>query len=242
MSRNYEILRQTGKEGALFGTAANEDTPVELKRRAEGLDDRSREEILKLVQRIFLSSAVGVPRVVVFSGVERFNGCTWVCARTAEVLASQVRTPVCVVDGNVRFPALSRQFSLNGSRKFADSAPLREIARKLDGVNLWVVPSYLFSAAHRIFLNSDRLQARLVELKSEFSFVLIDTPPVNSFADAAVLGRMSDGVVLVLEANATRRDSARRAKENLESASVQVLGAVLNKRTYPIPNTLYHKL
>lgn len=241
MSRNYEILRRTEQEETLFRTAAKEVMSVEPKYRANGMDDWSREEILKLVQRIFLSSDATVPRVIVFSGVERFNGCTWVCARAAEILASQVETPVCVIDGNVRFPALPRQFGLNGSRPPLVGASLRELAHKIDGGNLSVVPPDFFSAAYQTLLNSDRLQSRLLELKSEYSFVLIDTPSVNSFADSAVLGRMADGVVLVLEANATRRDSARKAKESLESAGVQVLGVVLNKRTYPIPSALYHK-
>jgi protein-tyrosine kinase len=53
---------------------------------------------------------------------------------------------------------------------------------------------------------------------------------------------MADGVILILEAHATRRESARRAKESLQAAGVKILGAVLNKRTYPIPEALYKRL
>jgi len=49
-------------------------------------------------------------------------------------------------------------------------------------------------------------------------------------------------VVLVLEANATRRVAALSAKEALEAAGVRLLGTVLNDRTFPIPEKLYRKL
>jgi Mrp family chromosome partitioning ATPase len=53
---------------------------------------------------------------------------------------------------------------------------------------------------------------------------------------------MADGAVLVLEAHTTRRESARKAKECLEGANVKLLGAVLNKRTYPLPEVLYNRI
>jgi Mrp family chromosome partitioning ATPase len=47
---------------------------------------------------------------------------------------------------------------------------------------------------------------------------------------------------LVIEANSTRRETTRKAKESLEAANVRLLGAVLNKRTFPIPEVFYRKL
>jgi Mrp family chromosome partitioning ATPase len=86
------------------------------------------------------------------------------------------------------------------------------------------------------------MKERLAELRSAFDYVLIDAPPLNSYADAMVFGRLADGVVLVLEANATRREAALRVAESLRSAKISVLGAVLNKRTFPIPSALYKRL
>jgi Mrp family chromosome partitioning ATPase len=61
--------------------------------------------------------------------------------------------------------------------------------------------------------------------------VLIDSPALNSYADAAAIGKLADGLVLVIEANATRKEAAVRVADNLRASSVNVLGAVLNKRT-----------
>jgi Mrp family chromosome partitioning ATPase len=56
------------------------------------------------------------------------------------------------------------------------------------------------------------------------------------------LGSGSDGIVLVLRANSSRRESARKATQDLQNAKARVLGAVLNQRTFPIPESIYKKL
>jgi Mrp family chromosome partitioning ATPase len=91
-------------------------------------------------------------------------------------------------------------------------------------------------------LTSDNLKSRFAELRKEFDYVLVDAPPMSRYADAITLGQVTDGFVLVLEANATRREVALMAAENLRAAHIRILGAVLNKRTFPIPNALYKKL
>jgi len=59
---------------------------------------------------------------------------------------------------------------------------------------------------------------------------------------ARFLGQIADGVILILESNLTRRETARAVKENLAAANVKILGAVLNNHTFSIPETLYKKL
>ena len=152
---------------------------------------------------------------------------------------------MCLVDGNVRFPSLHRHFGVSaGTPEDSSSEPpdVRKRAQRVKGGNLWLLPASSFSTDQQTLLKPDGLQLRLSSLRLEFAYVLIDTPPANLYADAAVLGQMADGIVLVLEANATRREQARKAKETLQAANVRLLGAVLNKRTFPIPNALYTKL
>jgi Mrp family chromosome partitioning ATPase len=91
-------------------------------------------------------------------------------------------------------------------------------------------------------LNSDLLRARFLELRKEFEYVLVDVPPVALDSTSALLAPFTDGVVLVVEANSTRREVARRVKESLESAHVRLLGAVLNNRTFPIPEIIYRNI
>jgi Mrp family chromosome partitioning ATPase len=72
--------------------------------------------------------------------------------------------------------------------------------------------------------------------------VLIDSPALSLCNDGILLGRATEGVVLVLKAHSSRRDSARKAIKDLQNAEVRILGAVLNQRTFPIPQKIYDLL
>jgi Mrp family chromosome partitioning ATPase len=91
-------------------------------------------------------------------------------------------------------------------------------------------------------LGSEQMRSRLAELRSAFDYVLIDSAPMNVSRDAIVLGGFTDGVVLVLKAHSSRRETARSAVQDLAAANVRTLGAVLNQRTFPIPEKLYRRL
>jgi Mrp family chromosome partitioning ATPase len=257
LSKNFELLRRAGKETVLFGRPCDDVLPQDQGHRelksvepvrpaANGHGGSShrtqaQEESIKLVQRVFLFPNSHAPRAVVFSSIQG-NGSSEICYRAAEALASQGSASVCLVDANLRAPSLHQLFGVAKSPGLVDAAvtpgPIKDFTVRIAGGNLWLLPSGL---AQDLFA-SDRLRSRIVELKVEFDYVLIDAPPVSSNADAVVLGQMADGVILVVEANSTRRETARIAKETFEGAKVKLLGAILNNRTVPIPEALYHKL
>jgi Mrp family chromosome partitioning ATPase len=72
--------------------------------------------------------------------------------------------------------------------------------------------------------------------------MLIDAPGISVCGDAQLLGQIADAAILVIEANSTRRLTARKAKESLDAAGVRLLGTVLNNRIFPIPEGIYRKL
>ncbi|MGH9433373.1 MAG: CpsD/CapB family tyrosine-protein kinase, partial [Terriglobia bacterium] len=211
-----------------------------------GVDSVSREEIIKLVQAIFLTPGPAAPRIVAFSGVERGDGCSWVVSRAAELMASRVQGTVCLVDANLRSPVLHDRFGVDNQSGLADSVnevgPVTKFVQQVEGENLWLMTAGAATADPHLLLKSARLQTRVAELRAEFDYVLIDLPPVNLYADAVTLGQLADGVVLVLGANSTRREAARKAKETLAASGLKLLGAVLNKRTFPIPQAIYSRL
>jgi non-specific protein-tyrosine kinase len=80
-------------------------------------------------------------------------------------------------------------------------------------------------------LAARRLDEILAELAEQADLVLLDAPPAAAVADASVLATKADGVLLVLNAGQTKRDSARRAKEALEKVNAHIVGVVLNNVT-----------
>src|ERR1039458_5519179 len=130
MSRNFELLQRIGREQALYTTSpVPEPEPfVEQPVVFSGpvasqlaISNAELEEFTKLVQRPFIMPGNESPRSVVFTATERGNGCSWVCARVADVLASQVSGSVCLVDANLRRPGLHAQFSAENHNGLSDA-------------------------------------------------------------------------------------------------------------------------
>ncbi len=252
MSKNYELLKQAGLEREPGPTAAFKITPSLVPGRVpangEGLnlDEFAREEAFKLVQRVFLTPSTERPRIVVFASIDHGDGCSRICAQVSKTLASSVAGSVCIVDGNLRSSLLPDLFGVGNHRGLTDALsqedPVRSFAQRVRPDNLWLLSCGSLAANSPTLLKSDRLKARLTELRAEFDHVVIDAPPLNQYADSLALGQLADGIVLVLEANSTRREAARKVTEGLRNARVPILGAVLNKRTFPIPEVLYRKL
>jgi len=210
-------------------------------------DDRvAQAEALKLVHSVFLSQGSLPRRAVVFAAIDSGNGCSQICGLAAKALAASVRTSVCLVDANFRSIGAPTGYNSSSPVGLADSlrmpGPIREFAVCAGPNNLALLSRGTITRESPGFLTSRTMKTRLEDLRGEFAYILIDAPPLNSFADAVTLGQLTDGIVLVLEANSTRRESALRIAEHLRTSEVNVLGAVLNKRTFPIPEALYQIL
>ena len=246
MSKNFELLRHAEKERELFRTSGSpEIAPANGNRPKTDVERLVREEEIKLVQRVFLLPGTDAPRVVLFCGVDDSDGAGHICARASEILATQTGASVCVVETNPQLSVLHRHFRLDNlgglSDALVESGPIREFAQRVAYTNLWVLPWGSAAAEWQTLLASDRLQSRTSELRAEFDYVLIDAPSATFCAGVVSLGRLADGAILVIKSESTRREAARRAKENLQAAKVRVLGAVLNDRKFPIPEALYWK-
>lgn len=67
------------------------------------------------------------------------------------------------------------------------------------------------------------------KVRMEYDFVLLDTPPVMTVIDAAVIAKESDGAVLIVESGRVSYKAAQKALEQIRKSDCKVLGAVLNK-------------
>jgi capsular exopolysaccharide synthesis family protein len=254
MSRNFELMQHIGVE-----RKADAEPRIQKRfhvqsaprngnraRSLRGLDEVASEQSLKLVQRVFLLQGQSAPRVVVFAGVDPGNGCSRVCSAAARALANNVTGSVCLVDANLRTPSLAESFRISNHHGLTDALcgedPVRTFTEQLGPENLWLLSSGSFSEESFGLLNSNRVKERFAELRKEFDYVVIDAPPLTHYADAIALGQLSDGLVLVLEANSTRREAALDVTANLRAAQIHILGAVLNKRTFPIPDSVYRRV
>jgi Mrp family chromosome partitioning ATPase len=124
---------------------------------------------------------------------------------------------------------------------FEKPASMREQCAQV-GKNLWLAGIGFLADEQGNLLPVTELKHRMGQLHDAFGFVLIDVPGASVCEDADIFGQIAGAAILVVEANSTRKVTARKAKVALEDAGVRVLGSVLHNRTFPIPEKLYRRL
>jgi len=248
MSRYFDLMQQLEMSQGSSSDRTVASAPVVLNTTGSegGSLDWAGEEALKLVQRIFLLQTKEAPHVVVFAGIDHGNGCSRICRAVAEALAKNAAGSVCLVEANFRSPGMPALFGTTNHHGLTDAllhqGPIRSFTKPTSNDRLWLLSAGTLAADSPTLLSSGHLKTRLAELRAEFDFVIIDAPPLTRYADAIALGQLADGLVLILEADSTRKKAALMAAANLRSSNIQILGAVLNKRTFPIPEKIYSRL
>ena len=138
-----------------------------------------------------------------------------------------------LVDADVRRPALHTLFGLNNDKGltslFIDvNGPIEPALQAVQVPNLQVLTSGPLPPNPAELLGSQRMLDVIEALKSRADVILFDAPPVIAVADASVLGTRVDGALLVVQVGQTRREQAKRARQQLEKLHIRVIGAVLS--------------
>ncbi len=157
-----------------------------------------------------------------------------VTAANLAVVMAQAGMRVVLVDADLRRPVQHNLFHLSNDSGLTNG--LLQSEPQLDGYacmteveNLRVITTGHLPPNPAELLGSKRMQKLIETLKSHFDMVIFDTPPCLPVADTAILARHMDGVLLIVNAGRTRRDTAVKAKETLQRAGARVVGVVLNR-------------
>ncbi len=155
-------------------------------------------------------------------------------AANLAVVMAQAGLRTVLVDADLRRPSQHRLFGVSNDFGLTNGLVQQETAsdgymHSTDIENLRVVTSGQIPPNPAELLGSKRMQKLIQALRDQCDMIILDSPPCLPLADAAVLARQVDGVLLVVDAGNTRRDTAARAKEALERAGGKVLGVALNR-------------
>jgi len=206
-------------------------------------DSFGEEQIRGLVRQLFYPGWPKPAHQVVFSAVDPETDIGEICLQVGLALSAQLSGSVCLVEADGMNPGLEQAIEKAGLNLVPTegSCDSRGSSRKLAN-ELCLVPKSAFLGETRIALSGSLLRDQLMDLRQSFDYTLIHGPASGTRTEAALLGSLCDGVVLVVEANSTRRVAAQKVKERLHSANARLLGAVLSQRTFPIPEAIYRRL
>lgn len=159
------------------------------------------------------------------------------------VSLAQAGKRVLLIDTDLRRPALHTHFGLSkevGLTSLFLQQELRpEAALQETGVKgLRLLPSGPIPANPAELLEYPQFAAILARLKESADYLILDSPPVLSVADASILGQRANGVLLVARPGKTRTDALKASVASLQRVRARVLGVVLNDAAH-YPNHRY---
>jgi capsular exopolysaccharide synthesis family protein len=232
------------KYGYKYGSPRNPKNPEEKKKKNNPkpqdielinfLDTESLfvEKYRHIRTSIMLSVPKEPPRIIAITSALPSEGKTATTINLA-VSFSQLGKKTLIIDGDLRKPRLHKIFKIKKmagiSSYLAGRAEFNEVIHKTLIPNLFVVPSGPLPPNPVELLDSDVMAKMLEKLLEKVDFIFIDTPPLVGIVDAIVIGKYTQGVILVTWAGKTHRSALEKAKQELDQFNIRTLGVVLNR-------------
>ena len=156
-----------------------------------------------------------------------------VTAANVAVVFAQAGRRVLLVDADLRKPGVHVIFNLPNGHGLTtmlrnEAVSSDSVSHATEQANLRVLTTGPLPPNPAELLGSHRMQTVLARLKEDADLVIFDSPPLQAVTDAAVLGSITEGALLVVDAGRSRRRAVRQAREALERSGAHILGVVLN--------------
>jgi capsular exopolysaccharide synthesis family protein len=188
------------------------------------------EEFRTLRSRLYqIREKIALKKLLVTSALPK-EGKSFVAANLAQVMVRQQGRRALVIDADLRSPGMHRHLGARQSPGLSEylMGECDEFGAVQRGPmeNLFFVPAGRSVAGAPELLSNGRLKVFLQRVEPLFDWIILDAPPVIPVSDSTLLANFCDGVLMVVLANSTPSDLARRAREEFQDKLL--LGMVLN--------------
>jgi protein-tyrosine kinase len=191
-------------------------------------------EQYRIIRTNFLSSInLYKSKTILITSPNREDGKSTTAANFAISLAQQGKK-VLLIDADLRNSTLHISFKADNNyglssvlkgRTIIEETIVKTEIRGLDFLPSGPVP---FNPAE--LLGSQAMELLIRKVKTNYDFVLFDTPAVLEVADTKIIANQCDGLILVIRSGKTKSEEAIEAKKFLENPSVKLLGVILNSK------------
>jgi capsular exopolysaccharide synthesis family protein len=188
---------------------------------------------------ILLSSPGSPPKIIMVTSTRPAEGKSSVSTLAAITFALN-GSRVLLIDADLRRPAVNLRFKmgkgtglssiLSGKTGFHEAITEWPLL-----TNLHIMPSGPVPPLPSELLSSKQMEDLLTALRTEYDFIIIDTPPVLAVTDASILGRLTDAVILVMRYGSAQRHVVQRSIDLLDRSGSHLLGVVVNAVDFKAP-------
>ncbi|HLH44893.1 MAG TPA: polysaccharide biosynthesis tyrosine autokinase [Bryobacteraceae bacterium] len=215
----------------------HDDSPVEraaLEQRFSGVSESFRATLASILSR---GQNGDEARLFVVTSSRSQEGKTTVVSNLGIAL-SEISNRVLLIDGDMRSSRLHRVFDqpnswglsdVLGEQNAIEELELEVLVKKTSIPHLYLLPSGACTDNIFRLLCSPRMARLLPRFRQEFDYVIVDAPPCLEFADARILARHAEQLLLVVRADYTDTRTAQAAVQRLLLDRIPVMGVILNR-------------
>jgi succinoglycan biosynthesis transport protein ExoP len=188
---------------------------------------------------ILLSSPGEPPRVLMITSTRPAEGKSSVATLTAITFALN-GSRVLLIDADLRRPAVHLRFRMGkglglSSVLSGKATPREAIIEWPDLPSLHIMTSGPVPPLPSELLGSRQMEELVADLRDQYDFVIIDTPPVLAVTDASILGRLTDAAILIIRYGAAQRQVVQRSVDLLDRSGAHLLGVAVNAVDFKAP-------
>ncbi|MBQ2839817.1 MAG: CpsD/CapB family tyrosine-protein kinase [Oscillospiraceae bacterium] len=169
-------------------------------------------------------------KVVAFTSAMENEGKTTTCLNVGIAFA-QAGQKILIIDMDMRKPRAHRYFEIPSSPGLSDRLGgfTKELPiSKTEYENLYVLPVGTIPPSPPELLMSAAFDKIIEELRGEYDYIFIDTPPIHVVTDIAIIANKIDGVVFVVRENTVSLEIVKQSIDSLERVGAKILGFILN--------------
>jgi Mrp family chromosome partitioning ATPase len=198
------------------------------------------DEFAMLANSLLVRSTGQKGLIVAFAGTVAGEGASYVSFNVARHLSAMLDRKVAWVDANFKSPQIKLSGQEPGLRELLKDETL--FKTMVSSTNLMVVPNGTSRIKTTELLNSQKYLDLLQMFRDEFFCTILDVPPLLDSIEVAHLAKPTDGLLLVVKAAGLKYEVINHGKRIVADLGVEIIGSILNQRSYDIPRVVYNRL
>ncbi len=245
MSKIYKALEharqeQKGLKALPLANSIAERSPSKSHKKIDMED-----EMILLYQNINSLLTDFPKKIIQFIGSSRGEGTSTVTRQFAKVSTSKLDKSVLLLDArsnscHTTFFGIKPKGGV--AEVISNDRSIEDVLHQIGNSKLFIGQLSLNGDYVTSILGSPQIDDIFKELKQKFDFILIDSPSADTSSDIISISKKVHGVVMVVAAEHTRWQKINAAKEKITKNGGNIIGVVLNKRKYYIPEFIYKRL
>ena len=181
---------------------------------------------------LLYSTSQGLPQIMLVTSAQASEGKTTTSMAISSGFARMGRR-VLLIDADMRRPSLHTRMKISNegglSNLLTSADPLEQLVVRSDQPNLTLLPAGPIPPSPTELLSTGRMEDILQNAARQFDVIVVDSPPILGLADAPMMSALVDGVIIVVEADRSRRGGLKAALRRLRAMRPVLLGTVLTK-------------